>query len=891
MSFNWNNVKPACCARWLVLPTVYSDALSYGEQLDKFCYQLNQLIENNNILPDFIAEMIKEYINSGTIGEVIRDVLSDYILNVKYPPKGIKPAVGDGSADDTEAIQGCIEYASNNGGVVYFPYGSYLTQPLTMKDGVSLFGFDRYSTKIVLKGGATKPLIGGTVAGLSIANLTLDGNSGIQVNDVNVVTVMATDMLMTNLIIKDGYTLVNYYGTGGHLQISDVVFGNAVEKCLLTAGNANVQAENLVFNQLSAVGGISVMDIETDGGYFNVKSVAICDKCIVVSGKGNNIVAVVENATTPITDNGLKNNIEIVGISDKEYFDDDTTKEVNGSYSKHVGETYTKAVDGNGSESYEGNYSKIVTGVTSETYKGDKTVTEENETINAKRVTKNVTDYAVTAEHTVSLSGEDAKLLPTNPLTYRKVVSSMPFDYVEMKDTDGNPYKLLASTGDNFNILPILDVTKYGVLPDGSDVSDKLNELIATYGDSYTIYMKKGTFTASKTIVIRNYQCKLVCDGVIKSSADVAINVLSNAVKLDITGLSGTGVTGSCGLLIGGELTTAIGNGNFYIHSIDNFDYGIILRGNHGYGVQNNNFYLNRIDHFKVGITIECGDGTSWVNENRFYDGWCFGYEGNEGSEIGVKFNKGSEQTDPFNGNRFVNFSCEGCATMFNLSFAERNSFIDFRMIEQAGNKQIVCSNDSPNNLFTSVNAMADVGMFNDKSVNNIYKIRAYKNNALVCDSFTFAFGIFMPLDNGLIFNNMNHTFNGSSGAISADSPIKYLTLANNTQNKMTVVLPLCVNYPQVLGNGFYIETGDITSEIVVLCYGGQIFISSNNKTTTLTGFHLKAWSKYLVTCVGVLTWKIIEINPNPAVPTGVTITTTASGKVTENATECNYYS
>lgn len=882
MKFNWNNVKPTCCAKWLVLPTVYSDALSYGEQLDKFCYQLNKIIENNNILPDFIAEMIKEYINSGAIGEVVRDILADYILNVKYPPNGITPAVGDGSADDTEAIQGCIDYAAENGGVVYFPYGSYLTQPLNMKDGVSLFGFDRYSTKIVLKGGATKPLIGGTVADLSIANLTLDGNSGIQVNDVNVVTIVATNVLFTNLIIKDGYTLVNYVGTGGHFQISDVVFGNAVEKCLLTTGNAGVQCENVVFNQLSAVGGVSVMDIGTDGGFFNVKSLATCNQCIVINGNNNKISAIVENAAIPVVDNGLQNNIEIFGISNKEFYSGDTTKEVNGNYSKRIGGAYTKAVEGNSSESYDGNYSKIVSGVTSETYKGDKTVTEENETVNAKRVTKNVTDYSVAAENDVSLSGEDVKLLPTNPLTYRKVVSAMPFDYVEMKDTDGGTYKLLASTGDNFDILPILDVTKYGVLPDGSDVSDRLNELIAAYGDSYTIYMKKGTYTASKTIVIRNYQCKLVCDGVIKSSAGVAINVLSNGVQLDITSLSGTGVTDSCGLLIGGELTTSIGNGNFHLQSIDNFDYGIVLRGNHGKGVQNNNFYLNRIDHFKVGITIECGDGASWVNENRFYDCWCFGYEGNNGSEIGVKFNKGSEQTDPFNGNRFVNFSCEGCATMFNLSFAQRNSFIDFRMFEQTGDKQIVCDNKSPNNLFTSVNAMADVGMFNDQSVNNIYKIRAYKDNTLVCDSFTFAFGVFMPLDNGLIFNNMNYTFNGTGGVIPANSPLKYLTLVNGTSNKMTVVLPLCVNYPQTIGNGFYIETGDITGEIEVICYGGQIFISSNNETTTLTLFHLKPWSKYLVTCVGVLVWKIVEILPNPAVPTGVTITTTASGKVTE---------
>ena len=382
MSLDWNNVKPACCAKWLVLPTVYSDALSYGEQLDKFCYQLNQLIENNNILPDFIAEMIKEYINSGAIGEVVRDILADYILNVKYPPKGIKPAVGDGSADDTEAIQGCIDYASNNGGVVYFPYGSYLTQSLTMKDGVSLFGFDRYSAKIVLKGGATKPLIGGTVARLSIANLTLDGNSSIQVNDVNVVTVMATDMLMTNLIIKDGYTLVNYYGTGGHLQISDVVFGNAVEKCLLTAGNANVQAENLIFNQLSAVGGICVIDIGTDDGYFNVKSVAKCDKCISVSGNNNHIVAIVNNSKTPLTDSGLKNNVVISGYSVSTYNARNYKLKVDGETNVELKNTTTN-IDGDFEVGVNGN-STLNLKNTTHNIDGDFNITAKNINVNAQ---------------------------------------------------------------------------------------------------------------------------------------------------------------------------------------------------------------------------------------------------------------------------------------------------------------------------------------------------------------------------------------------------------------------------------------------------------------------------------------------------------------------------
>ena len=509
MDFKWNNLKPACCAKWLVLPTVYSDSLSYGEQLDKFCYQLNQLIENNNILPDFIAEMIKEYINSGAIGEVVRDILGDYILNVKYPPEGITPAAGDGSADDTAAIQGCIDYAAENGGVVYFPYGSYLTQPITMKDGVSLFGFDRYSTKIVLKGGATKPLIGGTVTDLSIANLTLDGNSGIQVNDVNVVTIMGTNVLFTNLIIKDGYTLVNYVGTGGHFQISDVVFGNAVEKCLFTSGNADVQCENVVFNQLSAVGGISVMDIGTDGGFYNVKSVAKCNKCIVVGGNKNKISAIVENASIPVVDNGLQNNVEIFGVSNKEYYSGNTEKEVGGNYSKRVAGAYTKAIDGNSNDSVGGNYSKIVTGVTTETYNGNKTVNGVNETkiLSGKRtVSSNVYDETVTGNKNVSvgsleenvsetktinannveetvtqdknitannvtetvaetktINANDLELNIVEPLGYKEPQKlNEYFDFVEFKH-GGKPYRVLVSGSKNIEALN-------ANLADGSDI-------------------------------------------------------------------------------------------------------------------------------------------------------------------------------------------------------------------------------------------------------------------------------------------------------------------------------------------------------------------------------------------------------------------------------------
>lgn len=135
-----------------VLPLVYDDSLSYYEVLCKIKNSLNELIQNFNEIPDYIIDLIEEYLKSDNIKDIISELLSDYILNVKYPPKGITPAVGDGSADDTETIQACIDYAYDNGGMaVYLPSGKYLTGTLTLKDEVSLFGFDRYSSHLILK--------------------------------------------------------------------------------------------------------------------------------------------------------------------------------------------------------------------------------------------------------------------------------------------------------------------------------------------------------------------------------------------------------------------------------------------------------------------------------------------------------------------------------------------------------------------------------------------------------------------------------------------------------------------------------------------------------------------------------------------------------------------
>ena len=101
-----------------ILPLVYDDSLSYMELLNKVVYKLNEVVNNNNELPTYIAEQIKNYISSGEIKKVVQDILANYSLNVKFPPEGITPAVGDGTADDTAAFQGCLDYANAHGGMM-----------------------------------------------------------------------------------------------------------------------------------------------------------------------------------------------------------------------------------------------------------------------------------------------------------------------------------------------------------------------------------------------------------------------------------------------------------------------------------------------------------------------------------------------------------------------------------------------------------------------------------------------------------------------------------------------------------------------------------------------------------------------------------------------------
>lgn len=343
MGDKWNYVKPGCCNNWLVLPTVYSDALSYKEQLDKFCYQLNKLIANNNILPDFINELIKEYINSGAIGEVVKDILAGYVLNVKYPPEGITPAVGDGSADDTEAIQGCIDYAYNNGGMsIYFPSGSYLTQPLTLRNKATLFGQDRYTTRLVMKGGATKAMFTGDIDELTLTGLGFDGNMDIQVNDVSLFTISVNSAIIANCLLTGGYELLNI-SVNDNLQLSDVIFNSAVENALVLKGSGIVQGNNLVFKSVSALVGKNFVVMDVSNSILEqLKCYGASPNAVLINGDNNVVNMWNEQSLKAYTDNGTNNTVEVYTHSEQEKLTGSKTTNVGGNLTETVAGVFTE---------------------------------------------------------------------------------------------------------------------------------------------------------------------------------------------------------------------------------------------------------------------------------------------------------------------------------------------------------------------------------------------------------------------------------------------------------------------------------------------------------------------------------------------------------------------
>ena len=603
---NFTEVKPLRYWVQHILPLVYDDSLSYMELLGKVISTLNEVVKNNNLLPDYFMELIKEYISSGEIEKVLAEVLANYMLNVKFPPAGLKPATGDGSADDTEAIQGCIDYAYNNGGMsVYFPSGSYLTQPLTLRDKATLFGQDRYTTRLVMKGGATKAMFTGDVDELTLTGLGFDGNMDIQVNNVNLFTISVNSAIITNCLLTDGYDLLNIT-VNDNLQLNDVIFKHAVENALVLKGAGIVQGNNLIFKSVSALVGKNFVVMDVSKSILEqLKCYGASPNAVLINGSNNVVKMWNEQSLKAYTDNGVNNTVVVYTQSEQKKLTGDISesannfkiviqlayeltanrlkeqlenKEVNATNStENLGnktETITgeKEVNANASTENITNEKHVIAGSVTEDITGDKHVNAANsietvqgdKTVTAGNISETAVNKTVHITHDNTEQTDGARTLTVTGLYTENNVN-------RNTTITGKWIVNFPSRAFDMETIPRVSVKDYGAIGDGvTDDSSAIITMITVLGYAFFTpgtYLVNLDFTTPVTLIGCNSQTCIL------RAKDPNKNVVTFSSYCCAYGLTFTG--GFNGL----ECKNATGNIISGCTAENNTQYGFFING------------------------------------------------------------------------------------------------------------------------------------------------------------------------------------------------------------------------------------------------------------------------------------------------------------------------
>lgn len=638
-----------------ILPLVYDDSLSYMELLNKVVYKLNEVVNNNNELPAYITEQIKNYINSGEISKVVQDILANYSLNVKFPPEGITPAVGDGTADDTAAFQGCLDYAHEHGGMMVFvPAGKYLCGNLTMYSGCSIKGDGRYDTTVVMRGGVSSPFIGGELDAVQIADIGIDGNADIQVNNVDVFNVKLSNALLTNLFLTDGYTLLKIQENGGDIQIDNVVFDKAVVRAvdLIKGVSSRVQMTQVICRNVSKLNGESAMRIGTDGGFYdNIISVANAPVGIEVTGNNNYVVGTVVNAIDSCKDTGENNNIKIVGEEESYNISGNKTVKIGGNKNTEITGKRTVQVTGDNEVTTNGNYNfrvhgdrgVHVDGVDSVNVGSQNVVVNGNSAFRSAGQRTEQYDQSVTETIAVrkTISADTIFADTKKPIMYSEVQElNRAFKVVPMLDKNGQPYNLLVE-GDNIDEVGMTYVTfeQFGAVGDGvTDDTTAIKNAIAFAGEN-----KRGvsalprTYKITDTITVAVDKIKyFVCPG--KFLADITdkpcLHFIDNSkqptnatITVNVDGNNGFGgyvfpaenenyQFGELAM-VGIKLTNV--NRSYIRASAINCNIGVQLEAV-GTGVVFNTLVVDDVYNCVIGLDLNAKTN-GWVNDNIIMNG------------------------------------------------------------------------------------------------------------------------------------------------------------------------------------------------------------------------------------------------------------------------------
>lgn len=477
---------------------------------------------------------------------------------------------------------------------------------------------------------------------------------------------------------------------------------------------------------------------------------------------------------------------------------------------------------------------------------GNRTTTLDNDILNVSGdwTVKSGDRTFTSTNATETISGDENRTIDGTKNEHVKNEASFTFDN-DVKIHLANHAIL------DLNNLPVLNVNYYGILPNGEDVANNLQDVINKFASTKVIYIPFGTYTLNHKIIINHHKTIFICDGILKCAED-GLELNSSDVIIYINRLMGSG--NGEGLKIA-TTNSAIGNSNITINFINNFSTGITLFSDgDGGGIQNEIFYLTRIDNCNSGIVLTCGNnGKPWINQNTFYGGWIFAGT-NKPSAKGIVFNKGQNQSDRFNGNSFNNFSCEGTRYPIEIHFAWHNTFNGMRLLENEGDNLISCDSQCEENKFIGTSAYIDFSSINDAGINNIYEMAFAHNHENKCTKALGIKGTVIPVE-GYAFKREITLTQGTS--LPEYDPISVLIFDGTTYNVEAILNPI-YSY-SITANPFVLITKTLSGFGRVKLYNGTV-IATTESTTSQSGIQLEANSKYLFIPIADNQYRVIKI-------------------------------
>ena len=526
------NINPLRVWVQHVLPLVYDDSLSYYELLCKVTDKINQLINNNNVLPEYIEQVVASQVKAFFETEEGINLLSPFVseINVTDPPFGLAPVSSAGNTDEHDRIMAIYNVCATKHIKMYFPTGIYLTSPLDLTGSVNIRGDGYAKTKIYGVEDNSGYVFNFNFYDGNITDLEINANVISQVQKPSCAHISSnSNVYFGGVKFSNGYYCMVNEGSvcisSGHFDSAffasykDTPESNirCINLAIVNNNPFTVMSKNARFVGIEIVGTAQINANGENGLYVInagaedsvITSVAtnqiwILDKYAKVSGKTANInfdnVNITNSGDTTINsgDVTLGANNVTSSISADKLSDVKGKRTVkSGTKEEIVSGTETRTITGKETETI-GSRETIVNGANSETTHGNKTETVDN----VKTVMANSETHAVTGK--LELNAGQYKMLdvvrrtPTGTTNY---VDEAPF-----VDNDGNNKALLVKGSTDINTAINQLVTDFKNLD--QDISD-LNGIPARVDKLETDVNDLKTAEESIVTVLGNHTDKL----------------------------------------------------------------------------------------------------------------------------------------------------------------------------------------------------------------------------------------------------------------------------------------------------------------------------------------------------------------------------------------------